>query len=78
MIQPHEEVPGERGHPAWKLNVFAAIIVCVIGIAMLVSVSLMVYGAVVLAVGVVWGVIACIVGMMQERATPSGEHLSHP
>lgn len=77
MIEPTEETPGAFGHPAWKLNVFAAFIVCVIGIAMVVSVSLMIYGAIILAAGFIWAVIASIIGMMQERRSPSGEHLPH-
>ena len=68
MIQPHEEVPGEYGHPRWKLNMFIGLALCVVGIALIGSVVGIVYGAIVLAIGAAWAVGACIVGTMQERA----------
>lgn len=68
MIQPTEEVPGAFGHPNWKVNLFAAAVVSAIGIAMIISIYLIVYGIIVLSVGVVWAVASAIVGIMQERA----------
>ena len=77
MIQPTEEIPGQYGHPAWKRNVFAALMFCAIGVALMVSVVFIVYGAVLFAAGLAWAVIAWMVGMMQERSSPEREHLPH-
>jgi hypothetical protein len=67
MIQPREEVPGEFGHPVWKRNAFAGLITCIIGIMLMISVALFIYGAIIFALGAAWTVIACLVGSMQEH-----------
>ena len=77
MIEPREEVPGEFGHPVWKINAFAGLLLCVVGIVMMVSVYLFVFGMIVTGIGIAWAVLACIVGMMQERSETNREHLPH-
>jgi uncharacterized membrane protein HdeD (DUF308 family) len=76
VIQPTEEVPGEYGHPRWKLNVFVGLLLCVLGVLMMVSVYLLVYGVAVLALGIAWAVTACIVGLMQERGDARHKHVT--
>lgn len=78
MIEPVEEIPGQNGHPNWKVNMFIGLGLVAIGIAMVCSVVAAVYGVIVIAIGGTWAIGASLIGAAQDRADEKrGIHHDH-
>ena len=67
MIHPTEATRSALGHPRWKQNVFVGLVLCAVGIVLLMTVALVIYGAIVIGIGIVWTVAAAMIGSSQER-----------